>query len=33
MLGQGNPYGPGEPNHLIFKMGLDYLESAKENEN
>jgi hypothetical protein len=28
-----NPYHPGEPNHLIFKMGSDYLESAKEYEN
>ena len=28
-----NPYHPGEPNHLIFKMGVDYLESAKQYEN
>jgi len=31
--GGSNPYGPGDPNHLIFKMGVDYMESAKANEN
>ena len=34
MAGGGyNPYGPGDPNHMIFKMGVDYMESAKAFEN